>query len=107
MTSRYWTPAVSARSMLHPGPTGLNYVASKAGLIALSQTLEKELAGKGITINVVVPGFIETDMLKSVPRETMEKILAQIPLGRLGKPSSLSNSAYTPFGRGCHSDIVE
>lgn len=69
-----------------------NYAASKAGLIALSQTLAKEFAGKGITVNAVAPGFIETDMLKSVPKEIMEKILAQIPLGRLGKPSEVAGA---------------
>jgi len=69
-----------------------NYAASKAGLIALSQTLAKEFAGKGITVNAVAPGFIETDMLKSVPKEIMGKILAQIPLGRLGKPSEVAGA---------------
>jgi NAD(P)-dependent dehydrogenase (short-subunit alcohol dehydrogenase family) len=69
-----------------------NYAASKAGLIALSQTLAKEFASKGITVNAVAPGFIETDMLRSVPKEIMEKILAQIPLGRLGKPSEVAGA---------------
>ncbi len=69
-----------------------NYAASKAGLIALSQTLAKEFAGKGITVNAVAPGFIETDMLKSISKEIMEKILAQIPLGRLGKPSEVAGA---------------
>jgi NAD(P)-dependent dehydrogenase (short-subunit alcohol dehydrogenase family) len=69
-----------------------NYAASKAGLIALSQTLAKEFAGKGITVNAVAPGFIETEMLRSVPKEMMDKILAQIPLGRLGKPSEVAGA---------------
>ncbi len=69
-----------------------NYAASKAGMIAITQTLAKEFAGKGVTINAVAPGFIETDMLKSVPEEAMEKILAQIPLGRLGKPSEVAGA---------------
>ena len=69
-----------------------NYAASKAGLIALSQTLAKEFAGKGITVNAVAPGFIETGMLRSVPTEIMDKILAQIPLGRLGKPSEVAGA---------------
>ncbi|MDO8726577.1 MAG: beta-ketoacyl-ACP reductase [Candidatus Methanoperedens sp.] len=69
-----------------------NYAASKAGMIALTQTLAKEFASKGITVNAVAPGFIETDMVKSVPKEILEKIIAQIPLGRLGKPSEVAGA---------------
>ena len=69
-----------------------NYAASKAGIIALTQTLAKEFANKGITVNAIAPGFIETDMLKSVPKDIMDKILAQIPLGRLGRPSEIAGA---------------
>ena len=69
-----------------------NYAASKAGLIGLTQALAKEFAGKGVTVNAVAPGFVETDMLRSVPREVMDRILAQIPLGRLGKPSEVAGA---------------
>lgn len=69
-----------------------NYAASKAGLIGLTQSLAKEFATKGITVNAVAPGYIETDMLKSVPKELMDKIIAQIPLGRLGKPSEVAEA---------------
>lgn len=69
-----------------------NYAASKAGIIALTQTLAKEFANKGITVNAVAPGFIETSMLKSVPKDIMDKILAQIPLGRLGKTSEIAGA---------------
>jgi len=69
-----------------------NYAASKAGIIGLTQTLAKEFANKGVTVNAVAPGFIGTDMLKSVPAEIMEKILAQIPMGRLGKPEEVASA---------------
>jgi len=69
-----------------------NYAASKAGIIGLTQTLAKEFADKGVTVNAVAPGFIGTDMLKSVPDKIMEKILAQIPMGRLGKPEEIASA---------------
>ncbi len=69
-----------------------NYAASKAGLIGLTQALAKEFAGKGVTVNAVAPGFVETDMLRSVPKEVMDRILAQIPLGRLGKASEVAGA---------------
>jgi 3-oxoacyl-[acyl-carrier protein] reductase len=69
-----------------------NYAASKAGLIGLTQSLAKEFATKGITVNAVAPGFMETDMLSAIPKEIMDKILAQIPLGRLGKPSEVAGA---------------
>ncbi|HJX22953.1 MAG TPA: beta-ketoacyl-ACP reductase [Candidatus Bathyarchaeia archaeon] len=69
-----------------------NYAASKAGIIGLTQTLAKEFADKGVTVNAVAPGFIGTDMLKSVPANIMERILAQIPMGRLGKPEEIASA---------------
>lgn len=69
-----------------------NYAASKAGIIGLTQTLAKEFAEKGVTVNAVAPGFIGTDMLRSVPANIMEKILAQIPMGRLGRPEEVASA---------------
>ncbi len=69
-----------------------NYTASKAGIIGLTKALAKEFAAKGITVNAIAPGFIETDMIRGVPPEGMEKILTQIPLRRLGKASEVAGT---------------
>src|SRR6266545_2468366 len=61
-----------------------NYAASKAGVAAFTKSLAKELAGKGITVNAVAPGFIETDMVQGIPEKVREKLLSQIPLKRFG-----------------------
>ncbi|MBI4230934.1 MAG: 3-oxoacyl-ACP reductase FabG, partial [Planctomycetes bacterium] len=62
-----------------------NYAASKAGLVGLSRSLALELAGRGVTVNVVAPGFIETDMTSGLPERRAEAIRAEIPLRRLGR----------------------
>src|SRR3990167_880767 len=67
-----------------------NYSASKAGIIALTKTTAKELASRGICVNAVAPGFIQTEMTAKLPQEIQEKMLAQIPLGRFGKPEDVA-----------------
>jgi 3-oxoacyl-[acyl-carrier protein] reductase len=67
-----------------------NYVASKAGLIGLTKTLALELASRGITVNAVTPGFIETDMTAVLSEEVKEKMLGVIPLKRFGQPSDIA-----------------
>lgn len=69
-----------------------NYSASKAGLIGLTKTLAKEFASKGITVNVVAPGFVGTEMVKAIPKDILDKIISQIPLGRLGEPSEVAGA---------------
>lgn len=69
---------------LHGNIGQANYAASKAGLIGMSKSAAKEFAGRGITVNMVAPGFIDTDMTAVLPDEVREQILKQIPLGRLG-----------------------
>jgi 3-oxoacyl-[acyl-carrier protein] reductase len=61
-----------------------NYAASKAGVAAFTKSLAKELAGKGITVNAIAPGFIETEMVQSIPEQVRGKLLEQIPLRRFG-----------------------
>jgi 3-oxoacyl-[acyl-carrier protein] reductase len=67
-----------------------NYAASKAGLVGLTKSLAKELAGRGVTANLVAPGFITTDMTASIPQDLREAMLRQIPLGRLGQPEDVA-----------------
>ena len=68
-----------------------NYAASKAGLLGLTRTLARELAPRGITVNAVCPGFIETDMTASLPEAARADLLARIPLARLGQPSEVAD----------------
>lgn len=67
-----------------------NYAASKAGMHGFTMSLAQETARKGITVNTVSPGYIATDMVMQVPEDVREKIIAQIPVARLGKPEEIA-----------------
>jgi acetoacetyl-CoA reductase len=67
-----------------------NYAAAKSGMFGLTMSLALETASKGITVNTVTPGYITTDMTAAVPPEVMEKIVARIPVGRLGDPGEVA-----------------
>ena len=67
-----------------------NYAAAKSGMFGLTMSLALETASKGITVNTVTPGFITTDMTAAVPPAAMEKIVARIPVGRLGEPNEVA-----------------
>jgi 3-oxoacyl-[acyl-carrier protein] reductase len=69
-----------------------NYAASKSGAMALTKTLAKELAAKGITVNAVAPGFIETDMVAAMPPAVRERILSRIPLREFGRPEEVARA---------------
>ena len=68
-----------------------NYAAAKAGVIGLTRSLAKELARKGITVNAVAPGVIETTMIGDIKPEVLAEYVKQIPIGRLGKPTDVAN----------------
>lgn len=70
----------------------INYSASKSGLIGIARSLTRELGGRGITANVVAPGFIETDMTAELPPEQQEAYLKQIPAGRFASPSEVAKA---------------
>ena len=78
------------------GQTGnigqVNYAASKAGIIGMTKALARELARKEVTVNAIAPGFIETDMVRAIPDKVKEKVLAQIPLGRFGRPGEVAKA---------------
>jgi 3-oxoacyl-[acyl-carrier protein] reductase len=69
-----------------------NYSASKAGIIALTKTAAKELAARNINVNAIAPGFIQTDMTAKLPEELKQKMLGNIPLGKLGLPEDVANA---------------
>jgi acetoacetyl-CoA reductase len=68
-----------------------NYSAAKAGLIGLTKALAQEGAKKGITVNVVAPGYIDTEMVRAVPENVLESIISTIPVGRLGKAEEIAS----------------
>ena len=70
-----------------------NYAASKAGLIGLSKASAKELSSRGITVNCIAPGYINTDMTVNITDENKEKLYSQIPLGRIGNPNDIATAA--------------
>ncbi|MCR8936044.1 3-oxoacyl-ACP reductase FabG [Brevibacillus laterosporus] len=77
----------------HAGNIGqTNYAASKAGVIGMTKTWAKELGRKGITVNAVAPGFIETSMALKVPEKVLSNLISQIPLHRLGQPSDIAKA---------------
>ncbi|XQW86636.1 3-oxoacyl-ACP reductase FabG [Thalassotalea piscium] len=70
----------------------VNYATAKAGLIGFTKSLAREVASRGITVNTVSPGFIDTDMTQSLTDEQKEGIFAQVPANRLGKPEEIANA---------------
>ncbi len=69
-----------------------NYAAAKAGVMGFSRSLAREVASRGVTVNTVAPGFIDTDMTKALPDEQKEALKVQIPAGALGQPEDIANA---------------
>ncbi len=68
----------------------VNYAAAKSGIHGFTKALAQEGAAKGITVNAIAPGYIDTDMVRAVPANVLEKIVAKVPVGRLGKASEIA-----------------
>lgn len=77
-----------------------NYAASKAGVIGLTRSAAKELAGRGVTVNAIAPGFIETDMTSDIPTNEREKLVGAIPLGRMGASEEIAAAVSFLAGPG-------
>ena len=97
--SRYFLKQKSGRIINISSVSGIlgnagqaNYAASKAGIIGLTKAVAKELGSRGITVNAVAPGFIDTDMTQSLPEKVVEATLAQIPLGKFGEPEQVAKA---------------
>jgi 3-oxoacyl-[acyl-carrier protein] reductase len=94
MVGAGWGRIINISSIV--GQTGnfgqANYAAAKGAVIALTESLARELARKGITANVVAPGFIETDMTRAVPEAALNQVRAMTPMGRLGKPEEVAEA---------------
>src|SRR5258707_675492 len=70
----------------------VNYAAAKSGIHGFTKALAQEGAGRGITVNAVAPGYVDTEMVRAVPKDVLEKIIARIPVGRLGKAEDISRT---------------
>jgi 3-oxoacyl-[acyl-carrier protein] reductase len=71
-----------------------NYSASKAGIMGLTKTVAREVAPRGVTVNAVAPGFIDTEMTEVLPEKVKQEFIQQIPLGRFGKPEDVAETIY-------------
>lgn len=78
---------------LYGSPGQINYSSSKAALVGFARSLTRELGGRGITANVIAPGFIETDMTAALPEEQQQRYLASIPAGRFGRVDEIAATA--------------
>jgi acetoacetyl-CoA reductase len=94
MRTRGWGRIINISSINgQKGQAGqVNYSAAKAGMIGFTKALAQEGASKGITVNCVCPGYIDTEMVAAVPEDVLKKIIAGIPVGRLGKAEEIAST---------------
>jgi 3-oxoacyl-[acyl-carrier protein] reductase len=94
MMRNRWGRIINISSVVgQAGSVGqVNYAASKAGLIGFTKALAQEMGSRGITVNAIAPGYIATDMTKDLPDELKQKMLASIPLGRMGTPDDVASA---------------
>ena len=106
MMKQRWGRIISITSVVGASgnPGQANYAAAKAGVAGMTRALARELGSRGITVNCVAPGFIETDMTAALPEEQQKALLAQIPLGHLGKPSDVAH--LVAYLAGSHAGYV-
>lgn len=94
MVGAGWGRIINISSIV--GQTGnfgqSNYAAAKGAIIAFTESLARELAKKGITVNAVAPGFIQTDMVSAMPEAALDQVRAMTPIGRLGKPEEIADA---------------
>ena len=96
MTKQRWGRIVNTSSVVgqigNAGQT--NYAASKAAIMAFTKSLAYEVASRGVTVNAVAPGFIDTDMTKPLPDKVKDYFLQKVLLGRIGQPNDVAEVAY-------------
>jgi 3-oxoacyl-[acyl-carrier-protein] reductase (EC 1.1.1.100) len=95
MTKARWGRIINISSVVassgNPGQT--NYVASKAAVEGFSRSLAREIGSRGVTVNAIAPGFIDTDMTRALNEKQLESLLLQIPLARFGRPEEIASVA--------------
>jgi 3-oxoacyl-[acyl-carrier protein] reductase len=84
--------SISSISGVRGNAGQINYCAAKAGIVGMTKCLAKELASRNITVNAVAPGYIDTDMTSALPERVKESVLAQVPLGRMGRPEDIAET---------------
>ncbi len=94
MMKRRWGRIINISSVVAETGNGgqTAYAAAKAGLIGMTKSLALELASRNITVNAITPGYIDTDMTAAMPQQAKQQILAQVPLGRMGRPQDVAQA---------------